>query len=116
MTIWEVLLRSRTVERQNGILRGSSYITCTFTKFPGALQVPRVQTDHVVGLVALALSQFVETVLCVRLDDLTNMLSANTPDAVTPPPLSCSDTFAPGACAAVSFCAASPDAQVRTYR
>ena len=63
MTIWEVLLRSRTVERQNGILRGSSYITCTFTKFPGALQVPRVQTDHVVGLVALALSQFVETVM-----------------------------------------------------
>jgi hypothetical protein len=48
MTIWEVLLMLKVNFRQKGKLTGKAQVTVTWTAFPGRLQVPELQVDHVV--------------------------------------------------------------------
>lgn len=61
MTICDVLLKFSERFFVNGIRKVIGYDTVTFTRFPGALQVPVLHDDHVVGVVPLAEYHDVDT-------------------------------------------------------
>jgi hypothetical protein len=62
MTIFDVLVRLKERAGTNGTESGNVYAATTFTWLPGALQVPVVHVDQVVGCVELAVIQVVVTV------------------------------------------------------